>query len=66
MRKVQKILNVLYLTNLQINSEKCEIAQSQIEWLGFELTNSGVSPANNKMQGITERLRTTNLKELRS
>ena len=30
------------------------------------MTNSGVPPVNNKLQGITERLRPSNLKELRS
>ena len=30
------------------------------------MTNSGISPINSKVQGITEKLRPTNLKELRS
>ena len=34
--------------------------------MGFKLTKSGVSPINDKVQGITERLRPKNLKELRS
>ena len=38
----------------------------EIEWLGFKSTNSGISPINSKVQGITEKLRPTNLKELRS
>ena len=64
--KVREVFNVLDLANLQIKAEKCIMAQNQIEWLGFKLTSSGVSPVNTKVQGITDRLRPTNSKELRS
>ena len=66
MTKVREILKVLDLANLQIMADSCKIAHNQIEWLGFKLTNSGVSPVNNKVQGITKRLRPSSLKELRS
>ena len=59
-------LNTLDQANLQIKAEKCNFAQGEIEWLEFKLTTSGVLPENNKVQGIFERLRPTNLKELRS
>ena len=61
--KVREILKVLDLANLQIKADKCKIAQNQIEWLGFKLTSSGVTPVNTKVQGITDRLRPTNLNE---
>ena len=64
--EVGKILTTLDVPNLQTKAEMCKFAESQIEWLGFILTNSGVSPVNNKVQGITESLRPTNLKKLRS
>ena len=44
LRKVREILNVLHLANLQKKADKCKIAQNQIEWLGFKLTSSGVTP----------------------
>ena len=66
MTKVREILKVLDLANLQTMAHSCKIAHNQIEWLGFKLTTSGVSPVNNKVQGITERLRPSSLKELRS
>ena len=65
MAKVREILNVLDVANLQIKVEEGKFAKSQIEWIGFESPNSGISPVNNKVQSITERLRPTNLKELR-
>ena len=66
MAKVRKILKTLDAANLQMKAEKCNFAQSHIEWLGFKLTKSGASPVIIKVQGVTERLRPTNLKELRS
>ena len=38
----------------------------EIEWLGFKLTTSGVSPINEKVQGIMEILHPKNLKNSRS
>ena len=51
---------------LLIKTEKCKFAQSQIVRFGVKFTNSGVSPIIDKVQGITEKMRPTNLKELRS
>ena len=42
------------------------VAQESIEWLGYKLTRTGISSVNAKSQGISERLRQTNLKQLRS
>ena len=64
--KVREILKVIDDAELQLKAGKCNFAKQEIEWLGFKLTNSGISPINSKGQGITEKLRPTNLKELRS
>ena len=53
MAKVWEILKTLDAGNLQIKAEKCKLAQSEIEWLGWKLTKLGVLPVNNKVQGIT-------------
>ena len=66
LNKVREILKVLDKAELQLKAGKCKFAKQEIEWLGFNLTNSGISPINSKVQGITEKLRPTNLKELRS
>ena len=60
------MLKVLNEANLQLKAEKCTIAQESIEWLGYKLTRSGISPINTKAQGICDGLRPTNLKQLRS
>ena len=64
--KVREILKTIDNAELQLKAGKCNFAKQEIEWLGFKLTNSGISPINSKVQGITEKLKPTNLKELRS
>ena len=64
--KMREILKTLDDAELQLKAGKCIIAENEIEWLGFKLTNQGFLPVNSKVQGITEKLRPTNLKELRS
>ena len=64
--KVREVMRILDDANLQLKAGKCIIAQDSIELLGFKLTRTGISPFNIKSQGISERLRPTNLKQLRS
>ena len=66
MQKLREVLEVLDKVNLQLKAEKCKIACTEIEWLGYKLSGEGVTPINGKIQGISERLRPNNLKELRS
>ena len=62
--KVREILKTLDAAKLLLKEGKCNFAKHEIEWLGFKLTSHGISPVNSKVQGITEKLRPTNLKEL--
>ena len=68
--KVREILKdfkkVFDDAELQLKAGKCKFAKQNFEWLGFKTTSSGISPINSKVQGITEKLRPTNLKELKS
>ena len=64
--KVREIRKTLDEAKLQLKAGKCKIANHEIEWLGFKMTSQGISPVNSNVQGITEKLRPTNLKELRS
>ena len=64
--KVQEFLRTLDEAKLKLKAANCKIANQEIEWLGFQMTSQGISPVNSKVQGITEKLRPTNLKELRS
>ena len=64
--KVRELLKAMNEAKLQLKAGKCNFAKQEIEWLGFKLTSSGISPNNTKVQGIPDKLRPTNLKELRS
>ena len=66
LNKVREVMKILDEANLQLKAEKCIIAQESIEWLGYKLTRTGLSPVNAKAQGKSERLRPNNLKKLRS
>ena len=66
MAKMRERLRTLDLSSLLKKAERCKVAQNQIERLVFELKSSGISPINLKVQGITEKPRSTNWKELRS
>ena len=54
----------VFVDAILLKAGKCIIAQESIEWLGFKLLRTGISPNNTKSQGISERLRPTNLKQL--
>ena len=66
LNKVRKTLKAMNEAKLQLKAGKCSFAKQEIEWLGLKLTSSGLSPINTKVQGISDKLRPTNLKELRS
>ena len=57
---------MLDCANLPLRLDKCKIACTRIEWLGYELSGEGIAPVNGKVQGFTGRLRPNNLRELRS
>ena len=63
---VETVLTKLNKANVRLKWEKCNLAQNEIEWLGYKLTQNGISPINTKIQAITQKLRPENLKELRS
>ena len=64
--KVREVMRILDDANLQLKAGKCINAQDSIKWLGFKFSRTGISPINTKSQGSSERLRLTNLKQLRS
>ena len=64
--KVREVFRKLDSRKLQLKEEKCKIAKNEIDWLGFSISEKGIKPLNEKVQGITEKLKPKNLKELRS
>ena len=46
MQKVREVLEVLDKANLQLKADKCKIACTEIEWLGYKLLGESVVPIN--------------------
>ena len=66
LNEVREVMKIPDEANIQLKAEKCVITEESIEWPGYKLTRTGISPINTKAQGISDRLRPTNLKLLRS
>ena len=52
MKVVNKVLRRLEAQGMQVNPLKSFWAQSQVEYLGFLVTRSGIKPQKKKIQGI--------------
>ena len=64
--KVREVFKKLDSRKLQLREDKCKIAKNEIEWLGFDISEKGVQPHNEKIQAISGKMRLKNLKDLRS
>ena len=52
--------------NLRINLPKCHFAKQKISWLGYNITQSGISPLESKTSSIISLQPSNTLKKLRS
>ena len=59
-------LKKLDADNLRINLPKCHFAKQQISWLGYNITQSGISPLESKTSSIMSLQPPNTLKKLRS
>ena len=64
--KVREVIRKLDSRMLQLKEEKCNIAKNEKDWLGFRVSEKGIKPLNEKVQGIPEKMKPKILKELRS
>ena len=51
---------------MRINLQKCHFGKTEIEWLGYKFTQTGISPLENKTAAILAILPPSTLKRLRS
>ena len=65
-KELDKILHRLDKENLAIKLQKCEFAQKQITWLGYEITPTGITPTKKKCESINQLQKPKTLKQLRS
>ena len=63
---VQKCLIKLDQENLRINLAKCHFVKDKTEWLGHNITQTGITPLSNKTDASGKLSAPSNLKKLRS
>ena len=63
---IYKVLSRLDKENLAIKLEKCEFSKSSITWLGYKITQSGISPTVKKTDSILNLKPPKTLEQLRS
>ena len=52
----KQVIVKLNKANIRLKQEKCKFAQSEIEWLGYKSSQTGISPIYSKIQAITDKL----------
>ena len=65
-QNVEGILKRLDEENVNLKLDNGNFAATDIKCVGFKLSQKGVEPVNSKVQGISDRLKLTNLNQLRS
>ena len=63
---IKLILKRLNEGNLAIKLEKCKIARGNLTWLGYNITQTGISPNTKKAESIQNLETPKTLKQLRS
>ena len=63
---IHKVLSRLDKENLAIKLEKCDFSKASITWLGYKITQSGISPTVKKTDSIMNLKPPKTLKQLRS
>ena len=61
---VRKGLIMLDQENLRINLAKCHFVKDKIEWLGHNITQTGITPLSNKTDAIRKLSAPSNLKKV--
>ena len=65
-RLLNQVFERLQNTGLKLKPEKCEIAVSEVVYLGFKITEAGVLPTQSKVDAIKKAPRPTDLTQLRA
>lgn len=65
MQKLEEILELLSKAGLTLNLKKCFFFQSEIEYLGYQISEAGLRPGSNKTQAVSEFPRPQNVHQVR-
>jgi hypothetical protein len=52
--RLNKVLEQLRANNVKLNKQKCKFAQTEIQYLGHELTREGIKPDKSKVKALIE------------
>lgn len=52
LNKLEKVLQLLRKANLTLNPKKCVFFQTNIEYLGYEISENGIRPGNLKIEAV--------------
>lgn len=52
-KHLQIVKDVLLKNKLQVNSEKCQINKSEVDFLGFTISSKGIKPIKSKIDAIS-------------
>jgi len=63
---LQNALKIIENSGFTLNKEKCSFFQTEINYLGFNLTSKGVHPQENKCRAIWDAPKPGNVSELKS
>lgn len=65
LKDIEKIVNILNKFGLKLNIDKCVFYQSEVQYLGFKITNNGITIDEKRLEQIQEFPKPKNLKTLR-
>lgn len=63
--KLEAILNLLRNAKLTLNLKKCFFFQSEIEYLGYEISEAGLKPGSKKITAVSEFPKPSNAHQVR-
>jgi hypothetical protein len=64
-QRLENVLQRFQKAHLQLHHGKCVFAQPRLRYLGFELSESGVSASANKVKAVKEYPTPKNVKEVK-
>lgn len=62
---LKQVLQILRESKLTLNIEKCTFLQTQVDYLGYDISGDGIRPAQRKIEAVTKYKEPTNIHELR-
>ena len=66
MKTVEAAVQAMNEAGVRLKAEKCQLAKSETEWLGYQSSADGLKPVDDKVQAKTDKLRPEYLKDLQS